>query len=284
MVTTSGRTPVCSTPQRRPVRPEPGDHLVGDQERAQLVGQRARRGQELGRRDHVPGRALHRLDDHRRYRARRGGLDLLAADLGAGDAAARVAEAHRAAVAVGVRDLVRARRHRSQLVLERRPHQRQHAQRLAVEAAPVRHHLVLAGGALGQPERALDRLGAARVELQPVHARRRRVRRQALGQIDPGARGERPDGDLGRLLHQRVDEHRVRVPESADVDAADEVEVRVAVDVGDSAPPPLLDDDAGHDRVALQAGRGVGVLARAQGPALGAGDGGADGRALVLGL
>ena len=157
---------------------------------------------------------------------------------------ARVARAERAAIAVGVRHLVRARHHRPELVLERRAHQRQRAHRLAVEAAPEADELVLAGVRLREPQRALDRLGAARVELQAVDAVGRRVPREPLDQLDARLAGERADRRLRRLLLHRLDPGRVRVAERVDVDAADEVEERVAVDVGDRRALGVVDDDA----------------------------------------
>src|SRR6267143_1253594 len=60
-----------------PGAPESGDHLVADQQRAQLVGELAQQLQVAGRRHHVPRRALDRLDDDRRDVLRGFELDLL---------------------------------------------------------------------------------------------------------------------------------------------------------------------------------------------------------------
>src|SRR6516162_6361629 len=49
--------------------------------------------------------------------------------------------------------------------------------------------------------------------------------------------------------------------ERIDPDAPDEVEQRVSVDIGDGAPDRMVDHDARHDRVALEAGGDVLVLA-----------------------
>ena len=166
----------------------------------------AHRGQELLGRDDVAGRALHRLDDDRGDLAR--GRDLSACAPTSAHAMPQVGyvESERAAIAVRVRDLVRARHHRAELVLERRAHQRQRAHGLAVEAAPEAHELVLAGVALREPQRALDRLGAARVELQAVHLVRGRLcSAKRSSSSTRAARVNEPDGGLRGLLLDGVD-------------------------------------------------------------------------------
>ena len=96
-------TPVWWTPQHVPVRPKPVIISSAMNSAPSLVGDRLDRGQELVGRDDVARGALHRLDDDAGDRAGGRDLDLLARDLGARDAARRVARAERAAVAVGVR-------------------------------------------------------------------------------------------------------------------------------------------------------------------------------------
>src|SRR4029453_13826567 len=90
IVTTSGRTPVWSVPQRFPVRPRPV-----------IISSVIRRGPILSAPPPpgggaLPGPALHGLHDRGRAPPRPRRFHLLAADLGAGDAAARVLEADRA--------------------------------------------------------------------------------------------------------------------------------------------------------------------------------------------
>src|SRR6185295_19091972 len=155
---------------------------------------------------------------------------------------------------------------------------------LAVEPAPAADELVLAGVRLGQPQRALDRLGAARVHLQPVDAVGRRAAREPLEQLDPRLAGQRADRGARDLLLDRLDPGRVRVAERADRDPADEVEELVAVDVGDLGALGVIEDDAGHQRVALGTGSQVLVLARAQRLAFGAGHRGHEVAVLVRGL
>jgi len=74
------------------------------------------------------------------------------------------------------------------------------------------------------------------------------------------------------------------VPESVDRDAADEVEVGVAVDVGDGAAARIGHGDPGHERIALQARCDVSILALAQRLAAWARNYADDVGLLVLGL
>ena len=85
---------------------------------------------------------------------------------------------------------------------------------------------------LARRMRRLDRLGAARVELDLVETRGR-----VLGDLrqrhGPPHGGERADGDLVDLLLQDPAVARMPVPERVDADAGGEVEEAVAVDVLD---------------------------------------------------
>src|SRR5438876_1224186 len=80
-----------------PGAPEPRDHLVADQERAQLVGELAQQLEVARRRDHVPRGALDRLDDDRRHVPRRLELDLVAQEVHAMPLARRERLVERAA-------------------------------------------------------------------------------------------------------------------------------------------------------------------------------------------
>ncbi len=129
--------------------------------------------------------ALHGLDEHGGDGVGGGVLDGLAREVGAGHAAARVLEADRAAVAVGVRREKSPSRERTPAVLALVAHQAHHARGLAVEAAPEADDLVLLGVRLGEADGRLDRLRAARVELRAVelagrHRRELLEKRQAI--------------------------------------------------------------------------------------------------------
>src|SRR5437016_1121778 len=140
---------------------EPRQHLVHDQQRAVLARDRLDRSDEPLGRHHVAGGALNGLDDDRADLA--GGLvaNDVAHKLGARDAAVRVAELERAAVAVGVRRQVSTRRVRPQVMLELAPDETEHTTTLAVKPAPEADDLRLARGGLGQPQGCLDRLRTA---------------------------------------------------------------------------------------------------------------------------
>lgn len=73
-------------------------------------------------------------------------------------------------------------------------------------------------------------------------------------------------------------------PQRAHADAADEVEVGVAVDVGDGGAARVIDGDPGEETVALRPGREVLVLARPQRAAPRPGDLGDQRAVLVRGL
>ena len=163
---------------------------------------------------------------------------------------------------------MRAGDHRPKLVLEGGAHEGEGAHRLAVEASPEAHHLVLASERLGETKRALHCLGSTRVKLYAMDAWRRRVRREALDELHASAAREGPDGCGHHLIADGTDHLRVRVTQRVHTDAADDVEERIAVDVGDGAAERGFDGHSGLDRVALEPRRDVRVLSSTQGNAL----------------
>ena len=116
-----------------------------------LPRDRLDRAQEPFGGNDVPRGALHGLDNDRADLA--GGLvaDDVAHELRARDAAVRIPELERAAIAVGVRSEIAARDERPEVVLELAAEQRQHAGGLAVEAAPEPEHLGLAARRVREP-------------------------------------------------------------------------------------------------------------------------------------
>src|SRR3989441_4075479 len=137
-----------------PGSPEAGDHLVADEQRADLSRQRAQLAQIAGRRHDVPRGALHRLDDDRGDVVRRLERDLRPQEVDAMPLARRerLAEGAPRAGRVGTR--VGTGREGTQTMLEASRQERQHAARLAVEAAPEAHDFVAARGGPGQPQRS----------------------------------------------------------------------------------------------------------------------------------
>ena len=66
---------------------EAGDHLVHDEQGAQVAGEYLHGGQPLGGRHHIARGPLDGLHDQRRHRAQARGLDLLASQVDAGHGA-----------------------------------------------------------------------------------------------------------------------------------------------------------------------------------------------------
>src|SRR6267154_4805783 len=116
--------------------PEPGDHLVADEERAQLVGQLAEQLQIARGRHHVARGSLDRLNDDGRDVLRRLEVDLPAEELDAVPLARGKRLVERTARARRVRGEIRARREWAERVFEARPEQRKNAAGLSVEPAP----------------------------------------------------------------------------------------------------------------------------------------------------
>ena len=129
-----------------------------------------------------------------------------------------------------------------------------HALRLAVEAAPEADELELFRGRLRKPERRLDRFRAAREKLEMGDPLRQR-RGDALKELRARFGREAAEGDALDLLLEPGDKARMRVAEAANRNACDEVEIFVAVDVGDRAALRMIDDDLREERDRLQARR-----------------------------
>ncbi len=180
-------------------------------------------------------------------------------------------ERQRAAVAVGVGRVMRARQHRAEVVLGAVADQRKRARRLAVEAAPERQELELLRARLGQAHRGLDRLRAAGVKLHLVQARGR-VGGDLLQGLGPAGRRQRADRDLVDLRLQDLAIARVSVAERVHADAGRDVQVAVAVDVLHQAVLAPRDGDAGQRGDRLGAGGQVGGLSGHQRTTLRAGD------------
>src|SRR5208282_2946498 len=103
----------------------------------------------------------------------------------------------------------------------------------------------------GEPEGGLDRLRAAREQLGMGDS----LREQPGDQIEKtGAvlSREAAEGDAIELLLETLDVVRMAMAETADRDAGDEVEILVAVDVGDRAAAGAVDHDLRIERDRLQ--------------------------------
>ena len=206
-MTTSGRTPRLLEAEERAGAADAGLHLVEDEQRAELVGERARRLEELGRRRVHAALALDRLDQDR-ARVRPGGGDerLDVVQRREGDAGDERPE---------------------RLALRRLAGHRQRAHRAPVERALERDEPRPAGRLARVLERRLDRLGAGVAEERLRAA-------EAVGQ-PPGERCHRLRPVEVRRVPEPVEllvrgreRRRMAVAERDDGDAGDEVEVALA--------------------------------------------------------
>ena len=235
---------------------EAGDHFVGDQQRAEIFGDRLNRGQPVVGRYHVAGGALHRLGDDRGERAAGAHLDLLAREIDAVKSAVGILQLERTSVAVGVRHSVLPARQRTIALLRFVADKSDDAAGLAVEAAPEAHHLMLSGRGTRQPERGFDRLRAAAIKMCALESRGRDFaqqlerRRALLGR-------EGADHQPRRLIRQRLRQSGMRMAKACDRDAGEKIDVDVAVGVGERRAFAVIEGDTGEQRDALAAGRDI---------------------------
>ncbi len=212
-------------------------------------------------RDDVARGALDGLDDDRGDLARRLIADHVSDVLRAGDPTVRIAEPERAAVAVGIGREVLAGQEGSQMVLELAAEQAQDPARLAVEAAPEAEDLLFARRRLRQPQSRFHGLRAAREELDACEPLRSEGGEE-LEEPRPRFRREAAEGQRLDLPLQRLDVVGMAVPDAADGDARDEVDVLVAVLVDERRALAPSHRQAGVQREGLKARRDVPLLPR----------------------
>src|SRR5436309_4064214 len=239
-----------------PGAPEPGDHLVANQQRAELVGETAERLEIAGRRDDVARGPLDRLDDDRGHVLARLELHLLPEELHAVPLARRECLVERAARARGVRRKISARHEGAQRVLEARAEHGEHTARLAVKAAPKPEHLGVSGARLREPQRRLDGFSPARIELRPVQVSGRELREQ-LDERRTVLGGEAADVNPRDLTLQRRHVAGMRVPETRHPNAREKVDVAVAVHVVQDGALAALDRELAEQRHTLRPGSEV---------------------------
>ena len=252
----SGSTSKCSIANIRPVRPNP------------VCTSSATRTIPCS--SQIPRRPF----DERRGRGEEAALALLRLEHDRGDVLRRdVRREHalerrergrgvRAAIGVRVRRAVDLGRERPEPLLVRvrlRRHRQRHP-RAAVERALERDDGLPLRVQARELDGVLDRLGAGVEERGARLAADRRERAEPLGELDVAL--VRDDREVGvqealGLLGDRLDDARVVVADVRHADAADEVDERVAVDVGDRRPARpigddrLVDDQRTRDRVPL---------------------------------
>src|SRR6185369_3827995 len=148
-----------------------------------------------------------------------------------------------------------------QVMLEVAAEEPEDAARLAMESAPESDDLLFPGGRLGEPQPGLHRLRAAREHLDARQARGREGGEQ-VEEAGSCLRGEAAEREGLDLALERVDVVRMAVPDAADGDARDEVEVLVAVLVDERRALAARHRQAGVEREGLKARRDVALLAR----------------------
>src|SRR3984957_11164946 len=142
---------------------ETGDHFVGDQQRAEILGHRFDCGQPVVGRDHIARSALHWLGDDRGERTARVYLDLLTREINAVKPTVRILQFERASVTVRVRHRVLTALQRPVALLRFVADKSEDAAGLAMEPAPETDGLMMPGGRARQPERGFDGLRAATI-------------------------------------------------------------------------------------------------------------------------
>ena len=215
-----------------PGAPEPGLHLVRDEDDPVLVADPAQTLDELRRRRQEPALALLRLEHDR------GDVIAPRRESRTSARARRARSSRRAAIRVRVRRPVDLGRERpeARLVRMRLRRHRQRHQRAAVERAVERDDALAPRVQARELDRVLDRLGAGVEERGARLAADRDERAEPLGELHVAL--VRHHGEIGveeaiGLLGDRLDDARVVVPDVRHADAADEVDERVAVDVRD---------------------------------------------------
>jgi hypothetical protein len=128
-----------------------------------------------------------------------------------------------------------------------------------VERPRVADEFELLRGGLGEPEGGLDRLGAAREELDPRQTRRRH-RAQELEETRASLGREAPERQALGLRLQPLDVVRVAVTHAPDGDPGDEVDVFLAVLVVEAAARAASHRQARIESEGLETRRHVALL------------------------
>ena len=226
-----------------PARAGPaGQDLVGHQQDLPLVAEPAELGEEIVGRHDRPAPALDRLQDEPGDVVDRRPVDVLAVEIEVLVGVDRPVGL-RPERAIRVRPGHQVHSRRPDAAVDRRTdlRQRHRAVGLAVEIVEAGDHLVPAGRRPQDAHARLDRRRAAVVELEAVE-----VAGEDLGEF---LQQLRLDGrreivgvhQLPRLPGDRLADLRVAVAEGGDVDARREIEVAVAVDVGQHAAVAALE-------------------------------------------
>ena len=235
---------MLDAPHLRARPPEPGLNFVADEDAAVLPNDPDGRLEVLGRRRDEPSDSLDRLGQESGDATRRRGPDDVLDVVRARDPARRIGQVHRAAVAVRRRRVLDPGDFRGKRPPARLGRQGLREGRAAGVTVPQRDHLRAAGEELGHHHRSLVGFRAGRREIRLFEIPRRDSR-QPLGQLDHRERGIKRR-DVREPVHLSLDrcvDLLVRVTDRNGQDAAEEVEILVAVGVADPQSLRLGDDD-----------------------------------------
>src|SRR6266705_1900620 len=111
---------------------------------------------------------------------------------------------------------------------------------LAVVTAPETHEFKFFGHRFGETKSRLDRLGAAREQLNVGDTFGQHAADQ-LKETGAGVGREAAKGNAVELLCETLHIMWMAVAQTADGDAGDKIEILIAVDVGDRATPGAVD-------------------------------------------
>ena len=257
----SGCTPVCSTANHLPVRPDATLDFVHHQQDAVLVADAAQFLHEDRRSDDVSALALDRLDKNGRdFFRREDGLKQFVFDI------ARAAErkflgvlrtARTAPIHIGIAHVRNSRHQRREtaLLLRLRGRQRERAHGASVESAKERDHLLPLGVIARQLQSALDSFGARVSVINLVRPRHRRDLRKPLGQrhhalvVKVGARHV---DQFARLLLNGGNHFRMAMAGRGHGNAGGKIEELVAIHIFDHNAASAL----GNHRIRARVGRG----------------------------
>ena len=186
-------------------------------------------------------------------------LELLTREVDAVHPALGIFQLERASIAVGIRHDVLAARQRTVALLGFVADKPDHAAGLAVEAAPEAQHLVPFGFRAREPERRLNRLCTAAIQMSALEPGGR-----GLGEHPEGlgalGRGEGADYQPRGLARERLRQLRMAMAETRDRNAGEEIDEHVAVDVGERRALAVIERDPGEQRDTLAAGRDMALL------------------------
>src|SRR5215470_823628 len=153
-----------------------------------------------------------------------------------------------------------------------------------METSAETHKLVFSRIGLREPKGRFHGFSSAGIELHAVQRRRRATLGEFFQQLNSRLACETPDGSLFNLCLNRLYVFGMAVTQRIDANAADNIDQRIAIDVGNGAATGFFDGDSRHQSKALQARSQMFIFSFAKLLAFGPWNGRMDERLLVLRL